>query len=185
MADLRQALTLKPRSASVVTALQQLGPGAPVHLEPDVLVPRGFARREGDTVVVYADVGGQRAEWLAWANCKALWLGEASHRREMLGQDAPQWSTVEETECLASLVAVYASRREKGEGERDERLERLVAVVKDGLAAGLVIYEIGSRVDPHLVLRLDDRSRALVRRYVEKYVLPTVTPPAATRPQDP
>lgn len=171
--DFRTSLTLNPRYQTLITALQGW-PNSEVRVEPEVLVPRAFVRRDGKAIAVYADT--ERPEWLAWAMCKGLWLGDTAHRKEMLGTDEGGWSSVEELECLASLVSVYASRRERGEGSADERLERLVKIVKDGMTTGFVLYEIGSRIDPQIVLRLDADVRAQVRKYVEKYVLVSDAP---------
>lgn len=168
LADLRRSLVLKPRNSILIGAVQRSG-GSMGRIEPDVLVLRSFARAEGGDFTIYADV--ERAEWLAWASCKAMWLADEAHRVEMTGDKKHGWSTIEEIECLASLIAVYERGLETKEGMRDDRLDRLVAIAKDGLIAALVVYEIGSRVDPQIVLKLDDSFRKLVERYVEKYVL--------------
>ncbi|MFZ5444706.1 MAG: tetratricopeptide repeat protein [Myxococcota bacterium] len=168
LADLRRSLVLKPRNQVLVTAVQRAG-GTMGRIEPDLFVPRAFVRREGAAVAIYADV--ERPEWLAWANCKALWLTDEAHRVEMIGSKQRGFSTVEETECLAALVSLYAARLESGEGMRDDRLDRLVTIVNDGLASSFVVYELGSRVDPQIVLHLDASFREQLARYVEKYVL--------------
>lgn len=168
LADLRRSLVLKPRNPILLGAVQK-AKGTLGRPEPEVFVPRGFVRREGEAVGIYADI--DRPEWLAWANCKALWLADAAHRKEMLGSTNHGWSTVEELECLGSLVVIYESRKKKGEGTTDDRLDRLSHIIEDGLAPAFVVYELGSRVDPQIVLRLDDEFRKLMARYVEKYVL--------------
>lgn len=169
LADLRRSLVLKPRNPILLGALQRAR-GLMGRAEPEVFVPRGFVRKEGDTVGVYAD--SARPEWLAWANCKALWLVDERHRKEMVGSPDHGWSTVEELECLGSLMGVYESRKVSGEGGTDDRLEVLSRIIRDGLAPAFVVYELGSRVDPQIVLRLDDPFREMMARYVEKYVLP-------------
>lgn len=169
LADLRRSLVLKPRNAILLGALQKAR-GAMGRAEPEVFVPRGFVRREGDAISVYADI--DRPEWLAWANCKAMWMTDAQHRKEMLGTTDYGWSTIEELECLGSLMGIYEARKASGEGPTDMRLERLRDIVKDGLAPAFVVYELGSRVDPQIVLRLDDKFREMMTQYVEKYVLP-------------
>lgn len=169
LADLRKSLVLKPRNAILLGVLQKAR-GAMGRAEPEVFVPRGFVRKEGDAIGVYADI--DRPEWLAWANCKALWMTDEAHRQEMLGTSEYGWSTVEELECLGSLMGVYESRKAQGVGPIDARLDRLSSIIADGLTAAFVVYELGSRVDPQIVLRLDDKFRQLMTRYVEKYVLP-------------
>lgn len=172
IADLRRSLVLKPRNSVLIGAIQRSG-GEYGRVEPDVFVPRAFVRMEGEAVGIYAEI--ERPEWLAWANCKALWLADAAHRKEMLDSTTRGFSTIEEMECLAALVSVYASRLESGEGMRDDRLDRLLKIVKDGLAGAFVTYELASRVDPQIVLHLEPDQRKLLERYVETYVL-TTTP---------
>lgn len=169
LADLRRSLVLKPRNQILLGALSK-AQGLMGRAEAEVLVPRGFVRQEGDVVTVYADI--DRPEWLAWANCKALWLTDAAHRKAVLGTTEHGWSTAEELECLGSLMSVYQSRKVKGIGPSDDRLEMLQQITVDGMATAFVIYELGSRVDPQIVLRLGSKYRAMVTRYVGKYVLP-------------
>jgi tetratricopeptide (TPR) repeat protein len=169
LSDLRRSLVLKPRNAVLLGALQKAR-GAMGRAEPEVFVPRGFVRREGDAISVYADI--DRPEWLAWASCKAMWMTDEAHRKDMLGTTEYGWSTIEELECLGSLMGIYESRKASGEGPTDMRLERLRDIISDGLAPAFVVYELGSRVDPQIVLRLDDKFRGMMAQYVEKYVLP-------------
>ena len=168
LADLRRSLVLKPRNAILIGALQRAR-GSMGRAEPEVFVPRAFVRKEGEAVSIYADT--ERPEWLAWAACKALWMVDEQHRQEMLGSTRHGWSTLEELECLGSLMTVYETRKVKGQGPSDDRLEVLHDIIIDGLAPAFVIYELGSRVDPQIVLRLDGPFREMMARYVEKYVL--------------
>lgn len=169
VADLRASLALKPRNDLLLGMVERSQGQLGLRLEPDLFVPRAFVRREGDVVVIYADAG--RPEWLAWANCKALWLGDAPYRKERVGRASPGWSSTEELECLANLLGVYEARKQSGEGMSDDRLDRLVKITRDGLALGFVVYEFGSRVDSQVVLRLDPKVREVVRRYVDAWVL--------------
>lgn len=168
LADLRRSLVLKPRNAILLGALQRAH-GTMGRAEPEVFVPRAFVRKEGEALSIYADT--ERPEWLAWAACKALWMVDAEHRQDMLGSPRYGWSTLEELECLGSLMTVYETRRAKGQGPTDDRLDVLHDIIIDGLAPAFVIYELGSRVDPQIVLRLDESFRKMMARYVEKYVL--------------
>jgi tetratricopeptide (TPR) repeat protein len=168
-ADLRTSLMLKPRNARLLGAVNERRLG--VHAEPDVLVPQSFAREEKNAIVIYADP--QRLGWFAWASCKAAWLGEASHRKAATGSEAHHWTSTEELECLSALLAGYARERKDG-GPSDPRLEQLNAIADEGLGTGLVLYEMGSRIDPQITLRFGPEAQKLVRTYVEKYVLPDV-----------
>lgn len=174
--DLRTSLTLKPRNPTLLNSVEH--GGLRVHVEPDILVPQSFARREGESIVVYTDP--QQMGWFAWGNCKGMWLGEPDHRKALTGSSDPAaWTSVEELECLSALLAGYAMQLEK-DPTRDPRLEQLKAIVDEGLAIGLVLYELGSRIDPQITLRITPEARAVVRKYVEKYVLTDV--PDAPRP---
>jgi hypothetical protein len=137
----------------------------------DVLVPRGFARKEGEEVVVEFDPD-YGAAWLAFANCKALWLGEPSHRQEMIGTTGHYFSSIEETECLASVAMVHMGQKEQGtEGPTDPSLDRLMAVIGDGMIMELVLFEIAARVHPQYTLTLDDAERQRLLTYVLQHVL--------------
>ena len=108
-----ESLVLNPRNPILRQFFEQ-NPAVGMVIQDDVLVPRGFAHEEGGQVAVEFDPDYGVA-WLAFANCKALWLGEPSHRKEMTGTEERQFSSLEETECLISTAMVHASQAEKGE----------------------------------------------------------------------
>jgi tetratricopeptide (TPR) repeat protein len=177
MAEAREAfawsLVLNPRNP-ILRKFFRENPGSGLAVRGDVLVPRGFAHEEDKEVVVEFDPD-YGAAWLAYANCKALWLGEASHREAMTGTDEPHFSSVEELECLASAAMVHASQREKGEegGTMDLSLDGLVAVIEDGMATELVLFEMAARVHPQYTLTLGDAERQRLKDYILRYVLLT------------
>lgn len=177
MKDLVEAITLRPRNETVLHALRQAGQHSPLHVESEVLVPRAFVRRDGKKVNIYVDA--TRLEWLAWANCKALWLDDAAYRKARTGSDKPGFSMEEERECLVNLLSVYVAHRGEKDAVDDDRLNRLEAIAKDHLLDALIIYELASRVSPQVVLTLSDEERSRVRTYVEKYVLTRVAPEGA------
>ena len=159
------SLALRPRSPILSQKLRHAGMAA----HDDFIQPRGFARREGDGVGIYAEVG-HGAHWMAFAMCKGLWIGEPSHREETLG-DGVRWSSFEETECLASLIAAYEAGRSKKDFRADPNLEVLSKIgLKDHMLDELAVYELGSRLDPHITLLLNDEQRARLKEYIRKYV---------------
>ena len=168
-ADFRTALMLRPRAPTLTRVLEKSNA-----LEADLFVPRAFARWEEKKVVVYVDA--ERPEWLAWGMCKAMWLADEEHRKELTGSTKPAFTTAEEIECLNSLLSVYLSRQKDNEGSRDDRLERLLSITDDGLASAFIAYELGSRVNPHVTLTLEDAQRKLIETYVGKYVLKPAKP---------
>jgi tetratricopeptide (TPR) repeat protein len=167
------SLVLNPRNPILREFFQQ-NRGLGMAILDDVLVPRGFAHEDGKAVAVEFDPDYGPA-WLAFANCKALWLGEASHRKEMTGTTEIHFSSIEETECLASTVMVYASQKEKGEqGPTDPSLDRLMAVIQDGMVDELILFEMATRVHPQYTLTLDDEERQRLKAYVLQHVLLSV-----------
>jgi len=89
----------------------------------------------------------------------------------MTGTAAPGWSTLEDMECLGALATAYASGRAEKKAEPDPALETVERVIKDYMGGALVVYELGSRVDPQIGLKIDPKFQDLYRRYVRKYVL--------------
>lgn len=174
MAEAREAfawsLVLNPRNP-IIRRFFRENRGVGLAIRGDVLVPRGFAHEEGKEVVVEFDPD-YGAAWLAYANCKGLWLGEASHREEMTGTAERHFSSVEELECLASAAVVHASQREKGEeGAVDTSLDGLVAIIEDGMATELVLFELAARVHPQYTLTLGQEDRQRLKDYILRYVL--------------
>jgi tetratricopeptide (TPR) repeat protein len=160
------SLVLNPRNPILLGKLKRSG----LDVLPDVVQPRGFVRKEADGVAVYADTQGAPA-WGAVAVCKALWLGEPSRRAEAKVA-AGAWSSFEEAECLSSLGAAYAAARAKEGFVPEPALERLARIgLEDHMLNELVVYELGSRVDPQIALRLSDDQRARMKRYVLKHVM--------------
>jgi tetratricopeptide (TPR) repeat protein len=164
------SLVLNPRNPVLRQFFRQ-NPGVGMGIRDDVLVPRGFAREDGKDVVVEFDPD-YGAAWLAYANCKALWEGEPSHREEMTGTAERHFSSAEEMECLSSAAVVHAAQKEKGDDDRmDSSLDRLMAVIGDGMVTELVLFEMAARVHPQYTLTLDDADRRRLKDYVLRYVL--------------
>ncbi len=167
------SLVLNPRNPILREFFQQ-NPGLGMVITDDVLVPRGFAHEEDKGVVVEFDPDYGPA-WLAFANCKAMWIGEPSHRQEMTGTTERHFSSIEETECLASAVMVHAAQKEKGaQGPSDASLDRLLAVIQDGMVDELILFEMAARVHPQYTLTLDDEERQRLKAYVLHHVLLSV-----------
>ncbi|MFP2908542.1 tetratricopeptide repeat protein [Pyxidicoccus sp. 3LFB2] len=137
----------------------------------DLIVPRGYAERVGEEISIQFDPDHDPA-WFAFANCKALWLGEPSHRQEMTGTTEEQFSSVEELECLGSALVVHEHLKAQGKDEAsDPTLDRLYAVAQDGMLLEAVLFEVGSRIHPQFVLTVEDATRQRLKAYVRKHVL--------------
>lgn len=164
------SLVLYPRNPLMRQFFKQ-NRGVGMGMLDDVLVPRGFAREEGGVVLVEFDPD-YGAAWLAYANCKALWEGEPSHREEMTGTAERHFSSVEELECLWSLANVHAAQREEGKEDRvDSSLDGLMSVIQDGMTMELVLFEMAARVHPQFTLTLEEEERQRLKDYVLSYVL--------------
>ena len=171
--DLRHALTLKPRNDVLIEMVRNSHGTTGLRAEPEIFVPRSFVRRSEKGVRLYVETG--RIEWFAWANCKAVWLGETAYRKSRGG--GASWTSAEDYECLANLVTMYVKQRDEKEGVRDDRLDRLETVATDGLLNAMVLYEFASRVDPMVMLKVTPAQRSDVRKYIEKFVLTAVETP--------
>jgi tetratricopeptide (TPR) repeat protein len=166
-----EALVDRPNHRLLIESLLERARELGVTVHDDGLAPGGMARRGHKSIDVITADAEPNAAWLAYASCKALWLGEPSHRREMGVKDAVAWSSAEERECLVNLAAVYAAGREKQTQPREEALDRLVQATRSGLLDAFVIYEIGARMEPQITLTLNDAARARIREYVSRFVI--------------
>jgi len=177
------ALVLNPRYPAILDKLRAHARELGLGRQPSGLVIRSMARKAGKDVEILFDPSSG-AHWLAFAGCKALWIGEPSHRKEMTGSTDRAFSSTEELECFAALLAIYAGERDAGRAKADPSLDRMLRIAEDKLLDVFVLYEITSRVDPQITLRLTKQQRELVRRYVLKYVLsvPDAPPPGRASP---
>lgn len=162
------ALTLRPEHPYVMHALEQNADALGIRLQPRVLRPRALARVEGKGISVHVD---PESPWLVHGLCKALWLGEESHRLEMTGEPGHHPTPIEELECLGLLGAVYTRFQEEGK-PKDPALERLLRIVEEGYGKELILYEALARQSPHVVLTLDTKARERLHQYVLRFVVP-------------
>lgn len=166
-----RALARNPRHESTFTLLRSYGAQLGFRANEVLFMPRGLAMAEGENVVVVFDKDAG-AQWLSYAMAKAMWLGEPEHRKAMTGEEERlPFSTVEETECILALMSVYMNMREKGEIETDERLDRIVEIIDDDYLTEFLIYELGSRVGPQMMLMQTDDLISRMEKFVGKYVI--------------
>jgi tetratricopeptide (TPR) repeat protein len=163
------ALALRPRHGPMIDGIELRARRLGVRLRGDLLFPRASVTRNPDDSITIRSV--PEPHWVAYGACKALWLGEPSRRKEMTGSEEHQFSTIEELECLATLLVVYEALREKDEVEPEPALDRLGEITQAGLLDAYILYELGSRVWPHAVLIAPDSVREEVARYVRRFLL--------------
>ena len=160
-------LSLRPRFPAVVKALKARGAELAVKVNDELFAPRAIARKDGEGVTLHGDATSK--PWLSWATCKALWLVDAAHRKELTASEARAFSNVEEIECLASLMSTYLTLRDARELTPDPAMDRIEQIAQAGFLNELVLYEMGTRVSPDAVLvnpTAASRMRAVVERYV-------------------
>ncbi len=108
---------------------------------------------------------------MAYGLCKGIWMGEPAHRSERVDGTEHRWTSIEERQCLASLLESYSGNREYGTVPPDPTMDRLMDIVRDHMLDAYVIYELGSRVYPDIVLLMPEDSRDLIFDYVNSYVV--------------
>ncbi|WP_224368866.1 tetratricopeptide repeat protein [Hyalangium versicolor] len=164
------ALVLAPRDASLRKLLGGLR-WAGIELKGDVLVPRGYAYKRGEEMIILYDPLYGPA-WMAFGACKALWHADARHREEMTGQAEHYFNSVEDYECVGLTAQAHALQRAKaGKDPVDPTLDRLLDVMRDDMLQEVVLFEAMSRVSPQVTLTLDDERQQRLWQYVLKYVL--------------
>lgn len=171
-ASYTRALALRPRAETIVIALEHgRAKALGVTVANPFLRPWGMWRtvRPG---VVQLKVDAERMHWFAWTACKAYWSAEPEHRKLRTGRTEHSFSIEEELECLAVMAQAYEFWREKNELQRDPDAEQVIAVLKAGFGKALVVHEIVSRIDPHVVMRQSPEAIEMIERYVARYVLP-------------
>jgi tetratricopeptide (TPR) repeat protein len=171
-----EALARRPRHSLLRAGIEARGKYLGRRLRGDVLQFEGFIRRGSEAIEICAT---STPAWIAWASCKGYWLGDATHRRQMLGTETPVFSNVEELECLRALLQGY--ERQRGE-QPDASLEELRDISLAGELDVLVLLELATRVDPHAALRVPARVRPRLVRYVLRHLLvegegPRLLPP--------
>lgn len=160
--SLIEALTLRPRYWAALQVLESGAREMGIEVHDERFLPQALARWEGDVVHVYAPVGPDAGGWLGWASCQALHLAERRSDSSVI------WTSDEELECVLAYLGAAVGPDGK---QADPLAKRLNAIADQGLIAGWALYEIGSRISQMSHLTVPDESLALVRRYVETFVV--------------
>ncbi|HYV65034.1 MAG TPA: hypothetical protein VE964_02255 [Myxococcales bacterium] len=173
--ELRWAMALRPRNPTVLQIVNRSVGRLGLRVEDVGVNLWGFARKEGDSVGIYFDE--KQPAWLGYALCKGFWLGDPDHRREMTGSTEVLFTLEGERECLVALLTAYETEREK---RTDETLERLYRIVESGAGDAWIVYELGSRVDPQIMLKVTPKLQREVLEFVTKYVMVDEAAPASS-----
>jgi len=161
------SLMLRPRYSYALQVIEARRDVLKMKIREPFFHPPVLVRKEGEDIVVYCDLA-KGPHWLAYANAKAVWLGEPSHRREVAGSEAAGWSSSEERECLKHLLAVYATRADKA-ATVDPDLELLQKVAEAGDLDYFILYEIYTRLCPTGLLTLSEDIQKEMERFIETY----------------
>ena len=169
--DWIHALMLSPRYAFVLQVLSSPQNPFTRSIRESIFKPPVMVRKEGANVAVYVDTDKPGGHWLAYANAKAVWLGEPSHRKAMIGTTDPSWSSTEERECLANLMAVYEDEVREKSIEPDPDLEILRRIVEADDLEPFLLYEVYSRLCPWGMLTMPEETQKRVEEYIRKYLV--------------
>jgi tetratricopeptide (TPR) repeat protein len=162
-----RALALSPQNREILRVIRPSQDELGIDLYDTPFTPRASARDEGDEIAVYT---AEPTHWFVYGLCKAIWIGEESHRKEFTGKKDHRWTTTEEQACFRALVAMYSSQRETKEIEADPELDRLLRILKDGMLQSFILYEIGSKTSPHFTILFDEDTLNDLVEYVNRYV---------------
>jgi len=164
------ALVLLPRNEDVLSELSSLAKVMNFKLVDNSFHPQALVLKKDDGVHIYV---GDNPNWLFYAVVKAVWLGENYYGDSLTAKDSglPTWSTQEEWEALVYMIENYVSMRKENDVEDDAYLDKLARIMDDDLLTGFILYEIGSRLFPDIVLQTPMAARKEVRGYINKYVV--------------
>jgi tetratricopeptide (TPR) repeat protein len=162
-----QALALSPQNPEILRVIRPSQDELGIDLHDQPFTPRASAREEGDQIAIFT---AEPAPWLVYGLCKAIWIGEDSHREKFTGGKDHRWTTTEEQSCLRALLASY-SRLRKSEGvEADPEIDRMLRIFEDGMLQSFILYEMGSKTSPHFIILLGEDIHDDLVEYVKRYV---------------
>jgi tetratricopeptide (TPR) repeat protein len=177
-----EALVRAPRRATLLKAIGLRAKRLGISEPRDFYKPKAMARQSGDKIQVCIAPGDGTAPWIAFGLCKAMWLGEASHREAMTGSSKHHFSNIEEKECLLALLAGYKKMRQAGKTLEDSEIERLDAIVLAGMTDDFIFFELATRLIPQAPLYGTEAMRRRLKAYILRFVLEpqAVAPDAGT-----
>lgn len=162
-----KALAMSPRNPTLLKAVNARSDRLGTRAREELFHPQAMARPEGDKFVIYTiDV----PHWWLYGLCKAVWLAEAGHRKDLTGSTDLHWTNTEELECMGNLLARYRTDRDEGKGPPEPELDLLLGILGSGNLGDFVNYQFGSQVTPDYAILLDRASQEKLLQFVEHYV---------------
>jgi tetratricopeptide (TPR) repeat protein len=168
-----QALSRAPRDEAVLGLARREAKSLNVRVARSLFTPRALARSEGRKMAIYMDSADPASRaWTAYAAAKAVWQGEPEVRKRY-GGDQPDasWSTEQEFFSINALLGNYTAARQAGTIERLPSVERILAILQQGLLFEFVMYEMASRIDPNLLVAQTPKQRERMIRFIDRFVL--------------
>lgn len=166
-----KALTLKAKHKNILDMISKWSDRFEVKVYDNYLKPKAIAFIEGENINIHYDISDSGL-WLSYGFAKGMFLGEPEIRENFGGsKDNSYWGFNEEKQCLVSLMEAYENRKNGENFEKIEYFENLYQIFEDGYLDVYVIYEIASRMDPFITLRLPEKVRENIESYIRKYVV--------------
>jgi tetratricopeptide (TPR) repeat protein len=173
-----RAIAMRPDNTMMLTGLEAKAAALGYAVRSRALLPSARVEPVKDGFRI--SVAIKEPHWLAWGVCKAMWRGEPDHRKAMTGREKDTFSIIEEKECLVNTMAMYENR--KKDDAADPMVERMIAAMKAKLFAGYLVYEIASRVEPHVFLQQPPETQRVVEEYVRRFILVPKARPSPAGP---
>lgn len=165
----RKALSLRPRYHIILRTLQKLRTKHDFQLFDNAFYPKALVRKEGEEIHIYL-LEKAGPGWFFYGTAKAMWMGEP--RFGKAGKKTFSWSFREELQAIFSLITGYVSARASSEEPpEDPYLERLQKIAEQNLLRAFILYEIGSRINPNIMLIAGEDARKEVLNYLKKFVV--------------
>jgi tetratricopeptide (TPR) repeat protein len=165
-------LAMRPHYESLLVTLVRRDTALGLRVRERPFVLRGAAVVSPSDIQMIYDPA--RPYWQGYAVIKAAWVGEPRVRRRMMGlagEPPGGWTMLEEQHALLGLLDRYLTARKNGGARKDPDLEFLHAVVNADMLPEFVLYDIGSRMWPHVVALQEPAVQQRVQRYVLRFVL--------------
>jgi tetratricopeptide (TPR) repeat protein len=166
-----RALAMSPRYPNLLQAINNRADRLGFHARESLFHPMAVARQEGDVYRIY--VVGSSTHWWIYGLCRAIWLAEPDHRKNVTGSTNHIWTTSEELECTGNLLARYRTDRDTGKEPAEPELDLLLSVLEAHDVGAFVNYEFGSRVTADYSILLDPESLDRVVDFVDRFVFYT------------
>ena len=166
------AVALRPRHDLLRAGIEDRAETLGVKPRWDLLLPLANVSAAGDKIAVQVSL---QPHWVAFAMCKAAWMAEPEYRKKRTGSATRvAFNSTEELECALNLLAIYVIELEKGAVEREPALDQLARIAEAKMLDDWVLFELATRVDPHLTVIQSKETRDALHAFILRFVLEPV-----------